>query len=285
MGGHLGHRNNADRGSTFTLELPAGVEDTPAVPAARAEAAAPVRDLRVLVVDDATVNRTVSAGMLRQAGHRVTEADCGESAVQLAQAADFDLILMDMRMPDMDGVEATRRIRALPGARGQVPIVAVTANALDAHAEECRRSGMCDHLAKPFTQTELLNVVSRATGIGCQAPNGAATIDGDAIAQLTACMGGETVQRLFDCLTLRLEALLRRLEDPVKTPVKELAELAHELAGSSGTLGLMRLSAVARRFEATVGTPAANGNEMRREAAAALTELRQRRTMEAMLVE
>ena len=175
--------------------------------------------MNVLVTDDSDVNRDVAVAFLRKAGHTTSEARDGGKAVRLAAARDFDVVLMDMRMPGMDGLEATRRIRALDGPRGQVPIVAVTANALDQHAEECRRAGMSEHLAKPFTQAELLAVVARAAGQRPRPASDTATaIDADSLAQLADCMGEDALQRLLDCLALRIESLLRQLEDPAGSP-------------------------------------------------------------------
>ena len=154
MGGHMGHRDNAGGGSVFWLELPAGVADAPNA-SGKVTDVAPDQKLNVLVVDDSEVNRSVAAAYLRKAGYTAIEAHDGVEAVRLVAAMEFDVVLMDMRMAGMDGLEATRRIRALDGSRAQVPIVAVTANALDQHAEECRRAGM-SHLAKPFTQAELI---------------------------------------------------------------------------------------------------------------------------------
>ena len=198
LGGHMGHRDNPGGGSVFWLELPAGVADKPVI-VTEPEAAAPAQRLNVLVTDDSDVNRDVAVAFLRKAGHATSEARDGGKAVRLAAARDFDVVLMDMRMPGMDGLEATRRIRALDGPRGQVPIVAVTANALDHHAEECRRAGMSEHLAKPFTQVELLAVVARAAR---QRPRPAAdtapTIDADSVAQLAACMGEDALKQLLE---------------------------------------------------------------------------------------
>jgi CheY-like chemotaxis protein len=78
-------------------------------------------------------------------------------------------------MAGVDGLEATRRIRALEGQRGQVPIIALTANALDQHVEACRQGGMSEHLAKPFTRTELLTAITRAAAQRPRPPSGAAT--------------------------------------------------------------------------------------------------------------
>jgi signal transduction histidine kinase/CheY-like chemotaxis protein/HPt (histidine-containing phosphotransfer) domain-containing protein len=284
LGGHMGHRDNPGGGSVFWLELPAGVPDKPGV-VVEPEAAVPPERLSVLVADDSDVNRDVAVAFLRKAAHTTSEARDGDVAVRLAAALDFDVVLMDMRMPGMDGLEATRRIRALDGRRGQVPIVAVTANALDQHAEECRRAGMSAHLAKPFTRVELLAVVARAAG---QRPrpvsDAVTTIDADSLAQLADCMGEDALQRLLDCLALRIESLLRQLEDPAKSASPDqLGALAHELVGSGGTLGFTRLAAAARGFESAVANGgAADTAEMRHEATAALSELRRRRSLEAL---
>ena len=285
LGGHMGHRDNPGGGSVFWLELPAGVPDKPGI-VAEPEAAAPAQRLNVLVTDDSDVNRDVAVAFLRKAGHTTSEARDGGKAVRLAAARDFDVVLMDMRMPGMDGLEATRRIRALDGPRGQVPIVAVTANALDQHAEECRRAGMSEHLAKPFTQAELLAVVARAARQRPQpATAAAATIDADSVAQLAACMGEDALKQLLDCLALRIESLVRQIEDPASSASPdELADLAHELVGSAGTLGFTRLAAAARRFENSVASGgAADTAEMRHEATAALSELRRRPSLDALL--
>jgi signal transduction histidine kinase/DNA-binding NarL/FixJ family response regulator len=280
MGGHLGHRNNPAGGSVFWVEVPAGTADEPALAVEGPEVAA-TPGLNVLVVDDSDVSSEVTASFLRKAGHAVTEARDGSEAVRLAGGADFDAVLMDMRMAGMDGLEATRRIRSLDGPRATVPIVAVTANALDRDAEECRRAGMTQHLAKPFTQAELLAVVSRAVQAGrAEEP----VVDPDVAEQLAGCMGHEAVEQLLDRLALRIEALLRKLEDHAGSAShSELAELAHELAGSAGTLGFTRLASAARRFQSASGRHRAAPDDLKAAALAALAELRRQRSLEAML--
>jgi signal transduction histidine kinase/CheY-like chemotaxis protein/HPt (histidine-containing phosphotransfer) domain-containing protein len=287
LGGHMGHRNNPGGGSVFWLQLPAGVAEEPAT-VAEPEEIEPDRRLNVLVVDDSEVNRKVATAYLRKAGHAAIEAHDGVDAVRLVAALEFDVVLMDMRMPGMDGLEATRRIRALDGPRAQVPIVAVTANALDQHAEECRRTGMSQHLAKPFTQAELIAVVKRATAhqahASCDAPQ---TIDLDSIAELALCMDPDAIHGLLDSLSQRIEALLRRLDEPTPFAAPQtLADLAHELAGGAGTLGFSRLSMIAARFQTAIVVDATEAGrmvaEMRREAEAALVALRHRRALEGL---
>jgi CheY-like chemotaxis protein len=273
LGGHLGHRDNPGGGSIFGLELPAAASVAPDIAASPVQTA-PDRPLNVLVVDDSDVNRAVATGFLRQAGHTATEANDGIEAVRLAAANDFDVALMDMRMAGLDGLETARRIRALSGPRGRVPIVAVTANALDRHAEEARRAGMSDFLAKPFTQAELLAIVARA-----------ASRSSDAVVELTECVGEQVVQGLLDCLALRIQALLREFDAPMPFAASEaLAELAHELVGGAGALGFTRLSEIAARFQTAIpANPAEAGRvaaELRQEAEAVLTQLRERRGLE-----
>jgi CheY-like chemotaxis protein len=112
------------------------------------------------------MNREIAGSFLRAAGHRVTCADSGAEAVAMVETTDFDVVLMDVRMPEMDGLEATRRIRALPNPRGQVPIVALTAQAFSEQVAECRKAGMKGHLPKPFDPDSLLAAVLRAAASG-----------------------------------------------------------------------------------------------------------------------
>ena len=242
MGGQMGHRDNPGGGSIFWLKLPSAKLSEPESVPAPAEAA-PASDLRILVVDDLDVNREVAQEFLRAAGHDAIGTCDGREAVRLAASRDFDLILMDMRMPGLNGLDATRQIRMLDGARGRVPIVAVTANALDEHAEACRLAGMSGHLAKPFTQTELLAVVGRAVARSQNTPRGGkTTVDVDCLTQLVACMGSDAAARLLDCLASRLETLLGHLEDrDCSASLDVIGELAHELKGSAGTLGFTGL--------------------------------------------
>jgi CheY-like chemotaxis protein/HPt (histidine-containing phosphotransfer) domain-containing protein len=278
----MGHRDNSDGGSVFWLELPAAVAEEPQ---ARAEVTgpAPERALNVLIVDDSEINRDLMSSFLRAAGHSVWEARGGAEAVQIAAAHDYDVVLMDMRMAGMDGLEATRAIRALNGPRASVPIVAITANAFDHHVQECRRAGMSEHLAKPFTQAELTAAVARAAArrSGRQA-RAESEIDPDIMDQLIASVGESGFERLLDQLAVRIEALVRHIEDSA-TSHEELADLAHELIGSAGTLGLSRLAEAANRYEAALADRDADGTEMRRIALAALSALRARRSLEAVV--
>ncbi len=115
--------------------------------------------LKVLVVDDHPVNLKLTTALLEKMGHEVHQAIDGRQAWEQVRAQPFDLVLMDLHMPDMDGLESTRRIRALPLPRGQVPIVALTANALEEARVEAERAGVNGFLTKPLKVQELQAVV------------------------------------------------------------------------------------------------------------------------------
>jgi CheY-like chemotaxis protein len=117
--------------------------------------------LRLLVAEDNEINRRVIAGMLRRIGCEVTFAVDGREAVQLVEQREFDLVFMDCQMPEMDGFEATRRIRQMGAARAEVPIVALTANVLASDRDACQRAGMSDFLAKPVKLDVLRAAVQR----------------------------------------------------------------------------------------------------------------------------
>jgi CheY-like chemotaxis protein len=118
------------------------------------------------VVDDHPTNREVARLMLVPLGCEIFEAADGIEAVDLASAKAFDLILMDVRMPRMDGLAATRAIRALPGDQDRTPILAVTADAMPEDAARCLAAGMNGHLAKPITHASLFAAIDAVTANG-----------------------------------------------------------------------------------------------------------------------
>jgi PAS domain S-box-containing protein len=164
MGGRLGHADNPAGGSVFWLELPLRpvAADGPAPRVEPAAAVGAARVLRILVVDDVAMNRDIAGSFLKVAGYALSFADGGAAAVAAVAATDFDVVLMDVRMPGVDGLEATRQIRALDGPRGRVPIVGLTAQAFSEQVEQCRAAGMDGHLAKPYGPDMLFAAVAAA---------------------------------------------------------------------------------------------------------------------------
>ena len=172
MGGELSARSQLGQGSVFTLSLktpwsalsaahvtaPAPSEDVHRAPAPLDPAPAS-EPLRVLVAEDHPVNRKVVGLLLQSMGHQVSFAEDGQQALTQASQSDFDLVLMDIHMPVMDGLSSARHIRALPGERGQVPIVALTADVMNDAADQAMAAGMNAFLSKPLQKTQLQAVM------------------------------------------------------------------------------------------------------------------------------
>jgi signal transduction histidine kinase/CheY-like chemotaxis protein len=170
MGGELTARSQLGQGWVFTLSL-----KTPRATLAAGAVSAPGpgnsaspdllepglanETLRVLVAEDHPVNRKVVGLLLQSMGHQVSFAEDGQQALMQASQFDFDLVLMDIHMPVMDGLSSTRHIRALPGERGLVPIVALTADVMSDATDQAMASGMNAFLSKPLQKTQLQAVM------------------------------------------------------------------------------------------------------------------------------
>jgi signal transduction histidine kinase/CheY-like chemotaxis protein len=161
MGGRIDVMSRPGEGSTFWFEIPCVATTAPDA-AAPAEATDVVRRLRVLVAEDNEVNQFLMGALLTKQGHDFDMVVNGVEAVEAVRRQAYDVVLMDMQMPDMDGVTAAREIRALGGRYASLPIVAVTANAMADDRERCRAAGMDDHVAKPIDANALAAALRRA---------------------------------------------------------------------------------------------------------------------------
>ena len=159
MGGAVGFASTPGQGSTFWIEI-----DGEAVEPAEAEAAEPqIGDFKVLLVEDNSTNRLVISKILEALGVQVDTAEDGAEGVELAARGGYDLVLMDIQMPGMDGIEATRRIRAMEGPIAATPIVAVTANVLAHQRSSYVDAGMDGVVAKPVSAGALIAEIARVT--------------------------------------------------------------------------------------------------------------------------
>jgi PAS domain S-box-containing protein len=161
MGGEIGATSRPGEGSTFWFEVPLPVAEAGDAVEADAVFDLPA-GLRVLMADDAPANRELVRIILAGWDIELETAENGAEAVQAATRGAHDLILMDVHMPVMDGMDATRAIRALPGTAGRVPVIALTANVQPEQVEACRAAGMDAHVGKPIQVGELIATMAEA---------------------------------------------------------------------------------------------------------------------------
>lgn len=224
------------------------------------------RHLRVLLAEDNPVNQEVAATMLRRRGHRVDVVGDGRQAVSAVEVATYDVVLMDVQMPEMDGFAATKAIRALPGEAP--PIVALTAHALTGERERCLAAGMTGYLTKPFKPADLFSVVEgMAETAGSEAdtapPTRGATSSGNVPvdletfrATLREAGAEDALAGILDTFTTtapeRLGALTRAAEAQDGAGMRTAA---HAYKSAAGTIGAHHLAAMLQDVEglATAG--------------------------------
>ncbi len=203
----------------------------------------------ILVADDRPMNRELASAIVRNLGHRVVEVANGDEAVSAVRDGSFDLVLMDVQMPVMDGLEATRRIRQLAAPKGSVPIVAITANAVPEEVMACREAGMDEHLAKPIDRRRVAETIDRLavtrgedgaarTGSGRAAPSILEEVLApDQAAALTAAFRNVVA-----------ESVGKILETPMD--LAAVAWLGHDLASAAASIGMHEVEAIARELRA-----------------------------------
>lgn len=166
MGGSIRLTSSSPSGSTFTFEAPAPPTASPGLSDGNAAAADTVDEaLRILVVDDLDMNRELVRTLLEAAGQSVEEASSGARAVSLAMQRPYDLILMDLQMPGMDGFAATHAIRQVAIGNRNTPIIAISANVMDEQIRQIEAAGMNDHVAKPIDPGRLFATLNRWAGV------------------------------------------------------------------------------------------------------------------------
>ena len=243
-----------------------------AAPSPRESASKPASATRgqILLVEDNLINQQVALGILQVQGYAVTVANNGKEALDALARGEFDLILMDCHMPQMDGLEATREIRAREASsRGKrVPIVALTANAMTQDREECLNAGMDDHLSKPFSMQTMKDMLARwmpratpsaqsaAAELAARATAKAAQVlDGKRLDELRTLLTdgkAEVLARVIDVYLLESPKLVQALKQAVgAADARQIERCAHSLKSCSANVGATMLSRYCEELEAS----------------------------------
>jgi PAS domain S-box-containing protein len=246
------------------------LQEAAAAPAEREPANAAPTGIRgnILLVEDNLINQQVALGILQIQGYTVTVANNGREALDAHAQGEFDVILMDCHMPEMDGFEATREIRLREHSSGKrVPIIALTANAMAQDREACLSAGMDDHLSKPFSMLTLQEMLDRWMPRAASAPSHAAALAARATAKAAEVLDRgvldqlskvrtngkpELLARVINLYLVESPKLMQKLKQAARTgDAPEVARSAHSLKSSSANVGAMVLSRYCEDIEAS----------------------------------
>lgn len=263
MGGTIEVESRLGQGSRFSVVVGAGaVHGIAMVPAARdgdpapqSDSAVPARALRILVVEDNETNQVVVRQIIEKAGHSVEIVGDGASAVKTVREQAFDVILLDLHLPDMSGFVVASAIRALPAPQRDTPIVAVTADVMGDVAQRCRAAGMDGYLAKPYRVRDMSALLARWASVSGSvdtlphaAPIGEGELDHELLEELVEHTGAEAVAEMIEDFASRLQE--RRATLLVnRGNLVVMAQRAHSLAGAGAAIGLLRFADLCRSLE------------------------------------
>ena len=245
MGGALGVESEAGRGSLFWIELPLAL----AAPPQALDAPRPSQPRRILLAEDVVANQILVTAILEARGHAVDVVDDGVAAVTALRRTAYDLVLMDIQMPIMNGIDATKAIRADEGSERHTPIVALTANASAQDSERCLAAGMDAYVAKPIDEPLLLATIDRLTARSAIEPArpAVAVLDDVALDGLIQRLGLGKVTELVNLFRRSVETEVAALE-LARFDSPAARGHGNALASIAGNLGCAELERASRRL-------------------------------------
>jgi len=265
MGGAIDVRSEFGKGSVFTFSiacLPAAPRKEPDSGRGMEALAAALPPLRVLAVDDNDVNRDIIRRLLQRGGHTVHTASDGWEALRIMEKAAIDVVLMDVQMPEMDGLEATRRIRQLANRNSQVPVIALTAQASGGTRSDCLAAGMNDFVTKPIRPLALWQTMAAAVSsaavaaVAAEPPPAAAPvsgplIDSEQIESIAALLEPDGWREALAGFSASAAEQVMKLRQALDRNDMAYRRAAHTLKGTSWNVGAKQLGDLAMRIERT----------------------------------
>jgi signal transduction histidine kinase/CheY-like chemotaxis protein len=257
MAGSLFVNSAPGDGSTFGFEvmLKDAPVDNPGVEVATSAPRATVHRLHVLLVEDNVTNRMVACRLLERMGHHVDAVADGTGAVRAVHSTPYELVLMDVMMPGMDGLTATRMIRSEPGRNGCTPIIGLTASAEPGNEVACRRAGMDGFVSKPVTTERLAAAIEAVMMPGAAGKNRtpvSALLDGRVLDQLADDIGADGVADVARLFLSEAPRTIERLQQAINCRGHKLLREVHTLASTARSVGLLRLGNAAAQIEQTL---------------------------------
>lgn len=254
QGGDIGFDSRPSVGSRFWIELPYRMATPQTAPPAPARATLPSdkQKLDILLVEDTPINQQVTVGLLASEGHSVSVADDGYTALSMHNDHAYDLVLMDIHLPDMDGIETARRMRQHPDpSRAAVRIIALTASVTPAEVRRYQQAGMNAVVSKPLQFDQLNRLLQPVAPIPVhqpESPTPTALLDQSLLDQHLNALGRERFITLCQQVHVQCDALLAQLAE---TSGEQQAELLHKLTGTLANFGMPQAAELSRTLERT----------------------------------
>ena len=270
MSGNIDMESTVGKGSRFWFDIPLTIPTTDAIEEASENADVAQGDSvkgtqlkgRILLAEDNPANQMIGVGMLERLGLQVDTVGNGLEAVESVKTRPYDLVLMDIGMPEMDGIEATHNIRQLENGSASIPVIAMTAHVMKGDREEILSQGLDDYICKPVNATELAACLQRWLTPQAEATAATATADSDTHSNEDAVLDATILEQLFtdtghELAPALVDAFVKELDNRMENILQasnsgDLGQIAHEahaLKSCAASYGATRLSKLAARLE------------------------------------